>query len=89
MIRIALVLLLALGTTSAYATSAGTGVAFVHGTGHQTDAYNDYWQPTMVNTVRQGLINQNNYTVINCDFEQYMWASRAAGRDQWVSVDRK
>ena len=79
MIRIALVLLLALGTTSAYATSAGTGVAFVHGTGHQTDAYNDYWQPTMVNTVRQGLVNQNNYTVINCDFEQYMWDSRAAG----------
>ncbi len=79
MIRIALVLLLALGTTSAYATSAGTGVAFVHGTGHQTDAYNDYWQPTMVNTVRQGLVNQNNYTVINCEFEQYMWDSRAAG----------
>jgi hypothetical protein len=79
MIRIAFVLLLALGTASAFATSAGTGVAFVHGTGSQTDAYNDYWQPTMVNTVRQGLVNQNNYTVINCDFEQYMWDSRAAG----------
>ena len=70
MIRIAFVLLLALCTASAYATSAGTGVAFVHGTGHQTDAYNDYWQPTMVNTVRQGLSNQANYTVINCDFER-------------------
>ena len=56
-----------------------TGVAFVHGTGHQTDAYNDYWQPTMVNNVRAGLANPSNYTVINCDFEQYMWDSRAAG----------
>lgn len=56
-----------------------TGVAFVHGTGHQTDAYNDYWQPTMVNNVRAGLANPSNHTVINCDFEQYMWDSRAAG----------
>ena len=24
--------------------SANTGVAFVHGTGSQTNAYNDYWQ---------------------------------------------
>ena len=47
-----------------------TGVAFVHGTGHQTNAYNDYWQPTMVNNVRGGLANPANYTVINCDFEQ-------------------
>ena len=58
---------------------ANTGVAFVHGTGHQTDAYNDYWQPAMVNSVRKGLSNQSNYVVINCDFEQYMWDSRAAG----------
>jgi hypothetical protein len=33
----------------------------------------------MVNSVRQGLSNQNNYVVINCDFEQYMWDSQAAG----------
>lgn len=56
-----------------------TGVAFVHGTGKQTDAYNDYWQPTMVNNVRAGLANPANYVVINCDFDQYMWDSRAAG----------
>lgn len=56
-----------------------TGVAFVHGTGSQTDAYNDYWQPAMVDSVRQGLANSSNYVVINCDFEQYMWDSRAAG----------
>ncbi|HOU65710.1 MAG TPA: hypothetical protein PK861_06710, partial [Thermomonas sp.] len=51
----------------------------VHGTGSQTNAYNDYWQPTMVNNVRNGLANPANYVVINCDFNQYMWDSRAAG----------
>ena len=56
-----------------------TGVAFVHGTGSQTDALNDYWTTDMVNSVRQGLGNSSNYTVINCDFEQYMWDAQAAG----------
>lgn len=55
------------------------GVAFVHGTGSQTNAYQDYWQPTMVNNVRAGLPNPANYVVVNCDFNQYMWDSRAAG----------
>ena len=59
--------------------SASTGVAFVHGTGSQTNAYQDYWQPAMVDSVRQGLANTGNYFVINCDFTQYMWDSRAAG----------
>lgn len=59
--------------------SANTGVAFVHGTGKQTDALNDYWKSEFVNSVRQGLPNTANYVVINCDFEQYMWDSRAAG----------
>ncbi len=58
---------------------AATGVAFVHGTGEQTDALNDYWQSGFVNSVRQGLSNQSNYVVINCDFEQYMWHPDAAG----------
>lgn len=58
---------------------ANTGVAFVHGTGHQTDALNVYWQPTFVNNVRGGLVNPANYVVVNCDFTQYMWDSRAAG----------
>ena len=79
MIRIVSLLALLLFAGAASAASSRTGVAFVHGTGHQTNAYNDYWQPTMVNTVRQGLVNQSNYVVINCDFEQYMWDSRAAG----------
>ncbi len=58
---------------------ANTGVAFVHGTGHQTNAAADYWQWDTINSIRQGLSNQNNYVVINCDFEQYMWDSRASG----------
>lgn len=59
--------------------AATTGVAFVHGTGKQTNALDDYWTSAMVNSVRQGLPNQANYTVINCDFTQYMWTAPAAG----------
>ena len=69
-------LLLALAAPCAL---ANTGVAFVHGTGAQTNAYNDYWQPAMVDSVRGGLPNPANYVVINCDFGQYWWDSRAAG----------
>lgn len=75
--HLASIALLLLGAASA--AHAATGVAFVHGTGHQTDALNDYWTSEMVNSVRQGLSNSSNYTVINCDFEQYMWNSQAAG----------
>ncbi len=60
-------------------THAATGVAFVHGTGSQTDALNDYWTTDFVNSVRQGLPNASKFTVINCDFEQYMWTDGAAG----------
>ena len=58
-------------------SNANMGVAFVHGTGHQTDAYNDYWTGDFVQSVMSG--NGSRYTVINCDFEQYMWTSGAAG----------
>ena len=58
---------------------AATGIAFVHGTGNQTNAYNDYWTGDFVNSVRSGLPNSSKYTVINCDFEQYMWNSNASG----------
>lgn len=78
MLRIALASLLAFVAWSGPAL-ANTGVAFVHGTGSQTNALDDYWTSEMVNSVRQGLPNQSNYTVINCDFEQYMWDSAAAG----------
>lgn len=71
-------LLAALAAVSSFCQAA-TGVAFVHGTGSQTNAYQDYWQPAMVDNVRGGLANPANYVVINCDFNQYMWDSRAAG----------
>ena len=73
--RFALALLL-LAASPAF---ANTGVAFVHGTGSQTDAYNDYWTGEMIQSIIQGLPNSSNYVVINCDFEQYMWTSAAAG----------
>lgn len=58
---------------------AVTGVAFVHGTGRQTNALDDYWTRAFVDSVRQGLPNPADYVVINCDFEQYMWTAGAAG----------
>lgn len=71
---------LLLGSMAARASAAETvGVAFVHGTGAQTDAAQDYWQPAIIDTVRQGLANADDYTVINCDFDQYMWTDKAAG----------
>src|SRR3546814_16913215 len=63
----------------AQAATSTTGVAFVHGTGNQTDALNDYWKSAFVNSVRHGLVNPANFVVINCDFSQYRWDSRASG----------
>jgi hypothetical protein len=74
--KIILGLVMGLAATAAV---ANTGVAFVHGTGKQTDALNAYWTSAMVNSVRQGLPNTANYVVVNCDFTQYMWHSAAAG----------
>lgn len=74
-VRLALALLL-LAAAPAW---ANTGVAFVHGTGNQTDAYNDYWTGDMIQSVIQGLPSSSNYTVINCEFEEYMWTPPAAG----------
>ena len=34
---------------------------------------------SFVNSVRQGLTDSSKYTVINCDFDQFMWDSQAAG----------
>jgi hypothetical protein len=62
-----------------FAALANTGVAFVHGTGNQSNALADYWTSAFVNSVRQGLPNQANYLVVNCDFTRYMWEAGAAG----------
>ncbi len=74
--RVVVMIMTLLAALPAMAT---TGVAFVHGTGHQTDAYHDYWKPEMVDSVRQGLPDSSKFVVINCDFEQYMWKAEAAG----------
>lgn len=58
---------------------ANQGLAFIHGTGKQTDAYNDYWTGDFVNSVRRGLDNSNKFTVVNCDFDQFMWKEEASG----------
>lgn len=72
-----LVLLLALA--AALPAHAVTGVAFVHGTGNQTNALADYWTAQFVDSVRLGLPDTSKYLVVNCNFEQYMWADAAAG----------
>lgn len=61
------------------ATAGNTGVAFVHGTGKQTNAASDYWTTEFIDSVKLGLPNQSMSLVINCDFDQYMWTSAAAG----------
>jgi hypothetical protein len=61
------------------AVAGNTGVAFVHGTGKQTNAGNDYWTWEFINSVKQGLPNQALTLVVNCDFDQYMWTVGAAG----------
>lgn len=62
-----------------WSVNAAQGLAFIHGTGKQTDAYNDYWTGDFVNSVRQGLANPALFVVINCDFDQFMWENEAAG----------
>ena len=63
----------------AFPAIAAKGLAFVHRTGNQTDAYSDYWTGNFVNSVKAGLPDSSKYTVINCDFDQYMWNTNASG----------
>lgn len=76
--RTVLTLIVGLATAPALAADV-VGIAFVHGTGAQTNATEDYWQPAIIETVRQGLADSRNHVVINCDFNQYMWQPDAAG----------
>ncbi len=76
--KITSTLLLAAGVLS-FNVLANQGVALIHGTGKQTNAKDDYWTSSFVNKVADGVPNSSNVTVINCDFEQYMWDSRASG----------
>jgi hypothetical protein len=58
---------------------ANAGVAFVHGTGTQANALDDYWTRELVDSVASGLPNPDNVVVVDCDFGQYMWKEAAAG----------
>ena len=58
---------------------ADLGLAFVHGTGRQTDAYHDYWTPAFVDPIASALPDPSLVAVVNCDFEQFMWHDDAAG----------
>lgn len=64
-------------------TKAGSGrigVAFVHGTGIQThSSARDYWSWENIESMKSALPNVNYYDIIHCDFNQFMWDSRAAG----------
>jgi pimeloyl-ACP methyl ester carboxylesterase len=70
---------LVLGLAVFTQAEANRGVAFIHGTGRQTNALDDYWQRPFVDGVRAGLPNSANYVVINCNFEKYWWDPAAAG----------
>jgi hypothetical protein len=70
---------LAVAALAVSPVAAATGVAFVHGTGSQTNALDDYWTRAFVDSVRLGLPDTSKYLVVNCDFSQYMWTSGAAG----------
>ena len=70
---------LIIGCAASLFANANTGLALVHGTGENSDAYNDYWTGDFVSSVRQGLPNPSLVLVINCDFDQYMWDDAAAG----------
>ncbi|MCV2884594.1 hypothetical protein OE749_07795 [Aestuariibacter sp. AA17] len=59
--------------------SANYGVAFVHGTGSQNNAEDNYWTRSFISSVMSGAPNSNRYVVVNCDFEKNMWDAAATG----------
>lgn len=56
------------------------GIAFIHGTrDHRLDAYGDYWKIDYIQNIASGLKNPNNFYVVHCDYNYYMWDEEAAG----------
>lgn len=55
---------------------ANKGIVFVHGTGNQTNAEDNYWTSGFINSVMSG--NSNPYLVVSCDFDDYIWAGPSA-----------
>jgi hypothetical protein len=58
---------------------ARRGIAFVHGTGSQSDAEDEYWTPEMVDVVASGLFDPGLVVVPSCDLGQLAWHQDAAG----------
>lgn len=57
---------------------ANEGIAFIHGTkDHRQDAYGDYWKTDYLESITQALENRDNYYVVHCNFDHYMWANEA------------
>lgn len=72
-------IMLIVGCVTSWFSNANTGLALVHGTGSQTDAYNDYWTGDFVNSVKQGIPDPSKVLIVNCNFDKYMWDAAAAG----------
>lgn len=54
------------------------GIAIVHGTGdHREDAYGTYWKLDFIESLAQSLPNPQNYSVVHCNYNQYMWEEEA------------
>ena len=71
-IAIALLFFISTIATSCWAVK---GLAFVHGTGANNDALNDYWTSSVVSDISDGRAR----VVINCEFDLYAWSDGAAG----------
>ncbi len=69
-----MIIMLSLGLLSS-SVWAVKGIAFVHGTGANDDALNDYWNPSVISKIADG----RPHTVINCEFTEYAWKDGAAG----------
>lgn len=55
------------------------GIAFIHGTkDHREDAYGSYWKTDYLESMAKALPNPENYYVVHCDFDRYMWHEDAA-----------
>jgi hypothetical protein len=56
------------------------GIAFIHGNNdHRTDAEGGYWKKELVDSLASALPKPENYTIVACDYSQYMWHEDAAG----------
>jgi hypothetical protein len=77
--RIRRAILIAIAASWPGVASAQVGVAFVHGTGAQTDALQDYWSEDFVLSVTSGLPDPDAWVVADCDLGELMWAPSAAG----------